>query len=127
MSEGICRIGAEIVNVSRSQDTNSVSAQVRLRYSFPDSGESAIWTRAEVSAGTGERWRRTKRRIEASAWDWLEKYFDGACLDSDPVNIFSGEVFDGHTAAKGETSGLAPEQEEELQRELRQIELDLVA
>lgn len=128
MSESICRIGSEIVHHSRCKDTSSITAQVRLRYRFPNHGESVLLARVEVAESAEDRWRRTKRRIVAGAWDWLEKYFDGTCFGSDQANIFYDDVFDESIddARKG-TAELSPEQEEDLQRELRKIELDFTA
>ena len=125
MSEKICRVGSEIVHQSRCKDTSSITAQVRLRYRFPNHGESVILARVEVAEGTEDRWRRTRRRIEASAWDWLEQYFDGTCFDSDQANIFCDDVFDESIdGAKKRSAELSAEKKKDLQRELRQIELD---
>lgn len=124
MSENICRIGSEIICHSRTEDSGRIIAQVRLHYSVSSYGENVMTTRIELIEGKGDRWRKTKRRIIANAWDWLEEYFDGACFGSDQVNIFSNEASDEEVVDVGKaTFELSPDQEADLQRELRQIEL----
>ncbi|MCE8507741.1 hypothetical protein KBY29_13820 [Ruegeria pomeroyi] len=117
----IHRERAAILGTSRDEDEARVSARVRLRFSLAGQQSpetSAIVVSVAVTAGQNQPWRRTRREILASAWHWLERYFDGASLESGDGNLFS-DIFEEKPWQKG--SGLTPTQERSLQRDLRRI------
>lgn len=123
-TETLLRLNAEIVSVVRPQGTNEISARVRLRFRFSDLAESRareMATSVSLIENDSFHWRRTKRQIVAAAWEWLDAYFDGARVGVDGDNLFS-DIFDAGTGRNA--SGLTPEEEHSLQRELHSIEQD---
>ncbi|AAV94906.1 hypothetical protein KQ247_16920 [Ruegeria pomeroyi] len=117
----IHRERAAILGTKRNEDDARVFARVRLRFSLAgqQSAEtSAIVVSVAVTAERNQPWRRTRRQILASAWHWLERYFDGASLEAGDRNLFS-DVFEEQPWQKG--SSLSPTQERGLQRDLRRI------
>jgi hypothetical protein len=125
MSENIRRIGSEIICNSRTEDSSCIIAQVRLRYSVLNHGASEMTSRVELIEGKGDRWRKTKRRIIANAWEWLEEYFDGARSGSDQVNIFK-DLFADNIVSPSEQanpeSSLSRAEELGFTKELAKIE-----
>lgn len=113
---------AAIIETSRDKGDTRVAARVRLRFRLAGQHSaqvSAIVVSVAVSAGQTQPWRRTRRQILGRAWQWLESYFDGACLEPGDRNLFS-DIFDDKVWQQG--SGLSPAQERSLRRDLRRIE-----
>lgn len=121
------KIEAEVIAVTRHEDSDRLSAQVKLRFRLseqqdPNIGEMIVCT--ELIERENYRWRRTKRRIIESAWGWLDRYFGGANLGSENENLFS-DIFDDPEGLSD--GGLTAEEEKSLQQELREIEGDVAA
>ena len=121
------KIEAEVIAVTRHEDSDRLSAQVKLRFRLseqqdPNIGEMIVCT--ELIERENYRWRRTKRRIIESAWGWLDRYFGGANLGSEGENLFS-DIFDDREGLSD--GGLTAEEEQSLQQELREIEGDVAA
>lgn len=121
------KIEADVITVTRHENSDRLSAQVKLRFRLSDQQDSnigEIFACIELIERESYRWRRTKRRIIESAWQWLERYFEGVNLGSEVENLFSDIVDDPEGLSNG---GLTPEEEHSLQQELREIEREVAA
>lgn len=121
------KIEADVITVTRHENCDLLSAQVKLRFRLSDQQDASIgemFVCIELIERESYRWRRTKRRIIESAWEWLDRYFEGANLGFEVENLFSDILDDRHDLSNG---GLTPEEERSLQEELRKIERDVAA
>lgn len=121
------KIEADVITVTRHENSDRLSAQVKLRFRLSEQQDPYIgemFVCIELIERESYRWRRTKRRIIESAWDWLDRYFEGANLGFEVENLFLDILDDTHDLSNG---GLTPEEERSLQEELRKIERDVAA
>lgn len=121
------KIEADVITVTRHENSDLLSAQVKLRFRLSDQQDASIcemFVCIELIERESYRWRRTKRRIIESAWVWLDRYFEGANLGFEVENLFSDIPDETHGLSNG---GLTPEEEHSLQEELRKIERDVAA
>lgn len=121
------KIEADVITVTRHENSDRLSAQVKLRFRLSEQQDPYIgemFVCIELIERESYRWRRTKRRIIESAWDWLDRYFEGANLGFEVENLFLDILDDTHDLSNG---ALTPEEERSLQEELRKIERDVAA
>lgn len=121
------KIGADVITVTRREKSDRLSARVRLRFRLADQQDTTVGEMVvciELIERESYRWRRTKRRIIDRAWEWLDSYFDGVSLGLEDENLFANLLDDTHDLS---CSGLTPEEEQNLQQELRQIEREVAA
>lgn len=115
-------VSAEIASSLIDEDANQVLATVRLVYCFSDHDiliNGQIFKRIAITPDENEQWQPTKQKILRKAQRWFEAYFDGDTQEGDQPNIFAGDF----NRRGRNCSGLTFEQEQNLQQELRLIEL----
>ena len=119
------KIEADIVTVTRREKSDRLSARVRLRFRLSDQQDEDVgemFVSIELIEKESYRWRRTKRQIIDTAWEWLDGYFDGASLGFEGENLFS-DILDGKHRLS--YCGLTQEEEHSLQQELLKIEREV--